>query len=68
MAHFIRLLRGLNAKFHSSPPCMHPNEKERRWLDKDNTPMVNWLCLDCYARDSGPVIADPCTWLLEEAD
>jgi hypothetical protein len=48
------------------PPCTHPNAQENKWLDPDNTPMVDWWCPDCGLRDHGHVYADPETWLEDE--
>jgi hypothetical protein len=43
--------------------CVHPRATERRWLDPDGTPMIDWRCPDCGEHDRGHVYADPKTWV-----
>ena len=43
--------------------CTHPRATEKRWLDRDGTPMIDWRCPDCGERDSGHVYADAKDWV-----
>lgn len=45
--------------------CQHGRATSRKWLDKDQTPMIWTHCPDCGFTDRGHVYADPETWLSE---
>lgn len=56
----ILLVTGISEE---KPPCQHKNVIERKWLDRNDTPMVEIDCPDCGFHDMGHVHADPKTWL-----
>lgn len=56
MERFWNWLRHLFAKV-----CSHPNLKEQKWLDDEETPMVTCYCPDCGFWDISSVDIE--TWL-----